>query len=1295
MKEMKEKLLFKPSKRAIFMLVCCVILNIVGHIMAEQLKLPWMLDTIGTMTSAIALGPIAGVITGTSASLVIGMTSSAPAAYALANAAVGLVVGLLFPRKRRDDMLSIVSVAMLSALVSTLICLPINAIYYDGYTSNIWGDSLYDMLSQMINSDRLNSFASQFFVDMPDRVLSIFMALWLADNAIIRHYSSKGSDKKNKNNKNGGEKKEKTVKKAPAALALLMMIGFAGAQLDFTAHAADIRTGFEPSSFSFKEGLPSSEINSVAQTKDGFIWVGTYSGLYMYDGVRFEKAQINNKIKSVMTLFVDSKSRLWIGTNDSGVICYDPATGDSAVFNTQSGLPADSVRAICEDGSGNIYIGSVLSLAKITKDSKIKTYSEFNEIFYATSLCAIKDDMIAGVTRSGVLFSIKNDLLTFSKSDTGKLNASYRSVSYAEGILLVGTSSNYIEKYEPSGDSITYNSMVTVSTGSTFNKMVYDARHGGIFFCCDKGLGFMDKSGRAQDLSTQGFNDSITDICIDDQSNIWVTSSKQGLLKYARTPFSNVTRLAEYDSEIVNAIMHDNGKLFIGTDNGLRLINSATGKEMKASYLSLLNGERIRHIFKDSKGNIWISSYGSKGLIKIDTLGQVKHLYQLEPQLAGKKFRFVNELSDGSIVASTNKGLVFIKDDKVTAALNEKNGLNNQVILSIAQRDDGTILAGSDGDGIYVIKNNSVIGRIGKNEGLDTLVVLRIVKCSKGYLYVTSNAIYHDDGSSITQLDNFPYTNNYDIYIKDGECWITSSAGLYIVPEEQLLKNDKYVCTLLNERWGLNTSFTANSWNESVDDDLFLCCIDGVRKISTEEYDAVASNYQLHLKSIISGEEYIYLKDGKWVIPATSDRIQFNVSVSNYSMSNPLVHYYLEGSKDNGITCYQSEITPLSFTNLPYGNYKLHIQILDDMTDQIEKEAVIDIEKQAMMYEKIYFKAYYLLVCVCLVMYIVWLFYTINKRAIRIRGLQMEVSTDPMTGLLNKAGSAKTLTSACLEETGTLLMIDLDSFKLVNDLYGHDMGDKILIRFAELIRQTLGEGDISGRIGGDEFTAFMRNTMDEEDTERFTKSMNREILASAKEYMGEDMNIPLGVSVGAVRVPVDGRDYHELSKLADKALYVVKQNGKHGYSFYQKSSISQDLDSDGRDNNNLEQIKIIIGERNEGKGAYVVSFDKMQVIYKFLCRNVHVNESTVGFIRMTLDNSSTEKITNEIKDEFEDFLTVNLKKNDVISRYSGSFFVLCIYDVPDGFESIQQRIKSGWEEKHPDMPITFEFETVD
>ncbi len=143
-------------------------------------------------------------------------------------------------------MLSIVSVAMLSALVSTLICLPINAIYYDGYTSNIWGDSLYDMLSQMINSDRLNSFASQFFVDMPDRVLSIFMALWLADNAIIRHYGSKGSDKKNKNNKNGGEKKEKTVKKAPAALALLMMIGFTGAQLDFTAHAADIRTGFEP-----------------------------------------------------------------------------------------------------------------------------------------------------------------------------------------------------------------------------------------------------------------------------------------------------------------------------------------------------------------------------------------------------------------------------------------------------------------------------------------------------------------------------------------------------------------------------------------------------------------------------------------------------------------------------------------------------------------------------------------------------------------------------------------------------------------------------------------------------------------------------------------------------------------------------------------------------------------------------------------------------------------------------------------------------------------------------------------
>ncbi|MBQ7677964.1 MAG: hypothetical protein IJT32_06995, partial [Lachnospiraceae bacterium] len=72
------------------------------------------------------------------------------------------------------------------------------------------------------------------------------------------------------------------------------------------------------------DGLVSAEINAVAQTNDGYIWVGTYSGLYRYDGHQFEKIDLDPKICNVMALYVDSRGWLWIGTNDSGLACFDP-----------------------------------------------------------------------------------------------------------------------------------------------------------------------------------------------------------------------------------------------------------------------------------------------------------------------------------------------------------------------------------------------------------------------------------------------------------------------------------------------------------------------------------------------------------------------------------------------------------------------------------------------------------------------------------------------------------------------------------------------------------------------------------------------------------------------------------------------------------------------------------------------------------------------------------------------------------------------------------------------------------
>ena len=89
----------------------------------------------------------------------------------------------------------------------------------------------------------------------------------------------------------------------------------------------------------------------------------------------------------------------------------------------------------------------------------------------------------------------------------------------------------------------------------------------------------------------------------------------------------------------------------------------------------------------------------------------------------------------------------------------------------------------------------------------------------------------------------------------------------------------------------------------------------------------------------------------------------------------------------------------------------------------------------------------------------------------KIRKLEVTSSTDSLTKLLNKSAAQRKIVEMVKNSSGALLMIDLDSFKLVNDIYEHNMDDKILIRFAEPIKSVIRENDLAGRMGGDEFVA--------------------------------------------------------------------------------------------------------------------------------------------------------------------------------------------------------------------------------
>lgn len=111
-----------------------------------------------------------------------------------------------------------------------------------------------------------------------------------------------------------------------------------------------------------KTGLPTSEANAIAETSDGFIWIGSYGGLIRYDGTTFERFKSTTGIASVVSLFVDSRENLWIGTNDNGAAVMD-RFGNIKIYGKQEGIPSALVKSFAEDPDGRIYIGTATGLA--------------------------------------------------------------------------------------------------------------------------------------------------------------------------------------------------------------------------------------------------------------------------------------------------------------------------------------------------------------------------------------------------------------------------------------------------------------------------------------------------------------------------------------------------------------------------------------------------------------------------------------------------------------------------------------------------------------------------------------------------------------------------------------------------------------------------------------------------------------------------------------------------------------------------------------------------------------------
>ena len=167
-----------------------------------------------------------------------------------------------------------------------------------------------------------------------------------------------------------------------------------------------------------------------------------------------------------------------------------------------------------------------------------------------------------------------------------------------------------------------------------------------------------------------------------------------------------------------------------------------------------------------------------------------------------------------------------------------------------------------------------------------------------------------------------------------------------------------------------------------------------------------------------------------------------------------------------------------------------------------------------------------------------------RARQKELQAAQRQAKTDSLTGLLNYGGINDRLEEILTQEKerAALLFIDLDDFKKVNDSMGHQAGDRMLWKVAQVLQLQTGDRDIQGRIGGDEFVVLLRDVKDYGQVENYARRICKGI---SNLSLGEDSTFSVSCSIGVAMSPQDGTDYPTLVRCADRRLYLAKARGKN------------------------------------------------------------------------------------------------------------------------------------------------------
>ncbi|MBP7864587.1 MAG: response regulator [Acidobacteria bacterium] len=563
-----------------------------------------------------------------------------------------------------------------------------------------------------------------------------------------------------------------------------------------------------------ESGLPQQTVRAVVQTDDGYLWLATYEGLVRFDGFRFTVFEKSNtpeiRNNSIRNLFLDSQGRMWICSTDG--LAYARG-GAFRCYTRRDGLPSDFISTLAQDADGFILAGTDHGLSALSGDRFHPVREGGLDRRVITCLAAgAAGGTWVGTARDG-LFRLRD-----------------------------GTCARY-----------------TVESGLPSNQVqaVCESRRTGVWIGTPKGLARLHQGALRVFTTADGLPDNSINCLFEDQrGSLWVGTENGGLSRFRNGAFTSRYLLNRPSECAVYSINEDlEGSLWVGTWGGLYQF-----KDDKFALYNRRNGlpvDAVRSLFQDRSGRIWVGTVGGgllewkDGRIRTVRLSEkdvsdsvlsmaespdgtlwlgtyTTGLYALRGDtvtcytdrlaLPRKLVRAVLADAAGHLwVGIDGGGVLMVKEDRVAAVYDTRNGLSDNAVYCLAQSADGSVWAGTYGGRLNQIRD----GRVtvwGERQGLTPTPIFTLRPERDGTLWLGTNGgvIRFRAGRfvSITSGDGLASDKAFQI-VEDqrGFFWMNSNKGIFRVRKAELddfadRRKSRVECVLFGREQGYELETT-------------------------------------------------------------------------------------------------------------------------------------------------------------------------------------------------------------------------------------------------------------------------------------------------------------------------------------------------------------------------------------------------------------------------------------------------------------------------------------------------------